>query len=428
LLDAVSRPSLRDIAIVLAVLGVICVCTMIWGHSSRETSEGRSTQEARTPFSFWPSAVSVAAGAFCLLALPSVATRIPSIHYVVARLHSDVLNAHDLAVQRRGYYEELDITRKANWQWQKENMPEGWGKGLKVFYRQRSDFMLTEIAPSVSTVLGGGPISSNRWGMRDRDYEKAKPAKTYRVVLLGGSHDQGTGVKEDETYENVVEDRLNRERPEAGYSRYEILNMSVGNTGLFQRLLRLEEQGFQFQPDAVILSVGSGDRQFFSRHLTQTMSQGIEPPPGYREMLAEVSRKAGVNGKMPEMMIERRLQPYFNEMYEWTFRRFAKECKERGIHPLIVYRPEPVDLEGWESSRSEMIHLARAAGVEVIDLTGAFDSVTDRDTLILAKWDHHTNALGHRLLANKLYERLVATLGGAPRQEAATTNTAKPTN
>src|SRR5262245_19601475 len=99
--------------------------------------------------------------------------------------------------------------------------------------------MLTDIAPSVSTVLGGGPISSNRWGMRDRDYEKAKPAKTYRIVLLGGSHDQGTGVKEDETYENVVEDRLNHERPEAGYSRYEILNMSVGNTGLFQRLLRL---------------------------------------------------------------------------------------------------------------------------------------------------------------------------------------------
>ena len=418
LVDAVSRPTLRDLAIVFGVLGVICICGMIWGRSSRETSEGRSTQEARKPFSFWPSAASVAIGALCLLAAPSVATRtVPSVHYIIARLHSDVLNARDLAVQRRGYYEELDIARMDNWQWRKTEIPEGWGKGLKLFYRQRSDFMLTEIAPSVSTILGGGPIRSNRWGMRDRDYEKIKPPKTYRVVLLGGSHDQGTGVKEDETYENVVEDRLNGEPPDARYSRYEILNMSVGKTGLLQRLLRLEEQGFQFEPDAVILSVGAGDRQFFSRHLSKTLSLGIEPPPGYREILEQVSRKAGIHGKMPEVMIERRLQPYFGELYEWTFRRLAQQCEEHGVRPLVIYRPEPVDFEGWEkASRGEMIGLARAAGLEVIDLSQAFDSVTDRDTLMLAKWDHHTSALGHRLLANKLYDGLVPVLFGAPRQ------------
>jgi hypothetical protein len=414
LIDAASRPTLRDIAIILAALGAICVCGMIWGRSSRETSEGRSTQEARKPFSFWPSAGAVAAGALCLLVAPSVATRtIPSIQYIVARLHGDVLNARDVALQHHGYYEELDVARMDIWQWRQIGKPEDWGKGYKVFYRQRSDFMLTDIAPSVSTFLGGAPIRSNRLGMRDREYDTIKPPNTYRIVLLGASHDQGSGVKEDETYENLVEDRLNRELPSLQYSRYEILNMSVGQHGLFQRLLRLEQQGFQFEPDAVILSIAAADEQFLLRHLSRALSLGIEPPPDYREILERVTRKAGIQGKMPDVMIERRLQPYVGELYEWAFRRFAQQCKQHGIHPVVIYRPAPVDFQGVEQAdRSEVIRLARAAGLEVIDLSPTFDSVLDRDTLMIAKWDDHTTAFGHRLLAGKLYDGLVPLLFG----------------
>jgi hypothetical protein len=44
----------------------------------------------------------------------------------------------------------------------------------------------------------------------------------------------------------------------------------------------------------------------------------------------------------------------------------------------------------------------------VLDLYGALASVEDRSKLWIAPWDDHTNALGHRLLAEKLVERLVA--------------------
>jgi hypothetical protein len=415
LIDAASRPSVREVMIVFGALLLICVCGMVWGWSSRETSEGRGTQATRAPFHFWPSAATVAIGALCLLILPSIATRvIPRFKPVIARLHGDTLNARDMAQQRRGYYEELDVGGIDNWQWGEAGAPEGWGKGLKVFYRQRSDFMLTDINPSVSTFLGGAPISSNSLGMRDREYTTIKPPNTYRIVLLGSSHDLGSGIKEDETYENVVEDRLNHELRDSHYSRYEILNMSVGMSGLFQRLLRLEEQGFQFKPDAVILSVAAGDEQFLFRHLSRALSLGIEPPPDYRQILERVTRSAGIDRKMPEVMIERRLQPYGDELYEWAFQRFAQQCKQRGIHPLVVFRPAPVDFQGVEQAdRSEVIRLARAAGLEVIDLSPAFDSVRDRNTLIIAKWDHHTTARGHRLLADKLYERLVPLLFGS---------------
>jgi len=437
LLDAASEPSWRDIAIILAVFALVCVCGMLWGRSSRETSEGRSTQEARKPFSFWPSAGTVAIGALCLLTAPSIATQvIPGLKPVVARLHGDVLNARDMTLQRRGYYEQLDVRGMDNWMWrQMKNVQFGgaaehaagggseaemaheWDDGKKVFYRDRRDFLLKEIVPSVSTNFCGTAVTSNHLGMRDREYEKAKPAKTYRLVLVGSSHEQGNGVKDDQTYENLVEDSLNRQLSSRGYSRYEILNLSVSGYSILQRLLRLEQEGFEYQPDAAVLCMAAVDHQFLIDHLRKALTSGFLPPSGYREFLDQITRKARVHGKMPYAMIERRLLPYVTEIDDWAFRRFAEQCRQRGVRPLVMYRPAPVDVEGLEQTgRSEVHRLAQAAGLEVIDLTSAFDSVDDRSKLILTEWDLHTNALGHRLLAEKFYHDLVRLLW--PQSEA----------
>jgi hypothetical protein len=421
LIDAASRPTFRDVMIVLGALLLICVCGMLWGWSSRETSEGRKPAASSGPFHFWRSAVAVTAGSICLLAGPSLATwTMPATKGLVARVHSDVLNVRDMNQQRRGYYEELDVRPTGNWGWHGAEEPEGWSKGKRAFFRERSDFLLRDLVPSMSTVLGGTPCTSNSLGMRDREYQKAKPANTYRIVLLGASNDMGTGVKNDQTYENLVEDNLNSRVPDARYSRYEILNLSVAADSILQRVLRLEQEGLEFQPDAAMLSVTAVDEQFIASHIRKALIQGIEPAPGYREMVQSVVRRAHVNGKMPAEMIERRLQPYFTELCNWSFQRFAQQCAQRGVRPIVVYRPAPADFSGLESAgRSKMLGLARAAGLEVIDLSSAFDSVADRSSLILAKWDDHTTALGHRLLADKLYEGLVPLLFASPSKQQA---------
>jgi hypothetical protein len=422
LLDAASSPTLRDIAIVASVVVVVCICGMLWGQSSRETSEGRGTQASREPFHFWRSATVVTLGALCLLAVPSIATRLdPNIQKSIARLHGDVLNARDLATQRRGYYEELDVARTENWQWHIAEDPEGWREGDKVFFRDRHDFLLREIVPSVSTALGNAKITSNHLGMRDREYDWAKPQGTYRIVLLGASNDMGFGVKDEETYENVAEDHLNQQPPPPGYSRYEILNLSVASYSILQRVLRLEESGFDLQPDAAILSVSAADEQFLASHLRKALIAGLDPPPEYRAIIERAVRGGGVNGKMPAVMIERRLQPYATELWQWSFHRFAQQCRQHGVRPLILYRPVPVDFAGVEPAiRSKALELARAEGVEIIDLSPAFDSVTDRNTLILGKWDDHTTPLGHRLLAETLYKDLVQVLESTPAPVSST--------
>src|SRR6266568_564097 len=133
LIDAASRPTLREVMIVLGTLLLICVCGMLWGWSSRETSEGRKPAATSGPFHFWRSAVAVTAGSICLLAAPSVATwTVPASRGLIARIHNDALNARDMAQQRRGYYEELDVGRGDNWGWHGAEEPEGWSKGRKA--------------------------------------------------------------------------------------------------------------------------------------------------------------------------------------------------------------------------------------------------------------------------------------------------------
>src|SRR6266700_2348542 len=110
LVDAASRPTFREVMIVLGALLLTCICGMVWGWSSRETSEGRKPAATSGPFHFWRSAVAVTAGSICLLAAPSVATwTVPASRGLIARIHNDALNARDMAQQRRGYYEELDV-------------------------------------------------------------------------------------------------------------------------------------------------------------------------------------------------------------------------------------------------------------------------------------------------------------------------------
>jgi hypothetical protein len=407
LADAFANAKLLDVAIIIGVLAGVAVAAMYLGRSSRETSEGKSLKNAQAPFYFWRSAMSVGGSAAVLLLLPFMAAKaFPETKAIVARLRHESLNARDLAQQRRGYYEELDAGRVDNRVGVRVDEPSGWNEGTKIMYRDTTNFLQREIVPSSAGILSGKAARANALGMRDREYDKTKPANTRRIVLLGSSHELGVGINEDEVFENLTEDRLNRERPE---TRWEILNMSVAGSSLLEKMLRLEQIGFGYQPDAVFFCANSWDWNLQIRHLKKALAQNVTAPPGYRELLDRIVNRAGVSATTPDIMFERRLRPHMGEIYQWVFARLAEQCRQRGIPPFVVYRPATFDVEGAEkTAQTELLPLARAAGLEIIDLTPAYDAVEDRGTLVLAQWDDHTSALGHKLLGEKLYEGTTA--------------------
>lgn len=100
-------------------------------------------------------------------------------------------------------------------------------------------------------------IKFNSKGLRDYEYEYEKPKDTFRVLLLGSSFSQALQVNLDQTYENLVEKKLNENKQNK--KMYEIINTAVGGWGTAQEFFYLRTEGLKYDPDLIILDFSIRD-------------------------------------------------------------------------------------------------------------------------------------------------------------------------
>jgi hypothetical protein len=268
----------------------------------------------------------------------------------------------------------------------------------------------------------GVPSQFNRWGMRDRDYEQEPAPGTYRIALVGASFAAGEGVAEHETFENVLEDRLNREAPQARGPRVEILNFAVRAHTPAQFLFRFEHKALAFRPQALFFVTNPSHLQDAVHHLAQVAVRGIPIP---YERLAVLARAAGAGKDVPEEIVRRRLAPNRDKVLFCIYREVVELCRRHGVSPYWILLPEP-ELEVSEEQRAIMRPLAEAAGFTTVDLSHLYDG-QDPWSLQIAPWDWHPNARGHQAIAEALHQALAAnglppTIGApVPRSPASPT-------
>lgn len=324
---------------------------------------------------------------------------------VVRDLWVERLSAPDVDLLTRGYYENLLFANRFNSQLYEIYMkrPDNWPTLRETDAgRFTGDFLRDELVPMSSIVFHGAPFSTNRWGMRDKDYEKEKPAKTYRVALLGGSGIVGGGVRDDEVFEWLLEDRLNKKNRGEAFAHYEILNFGVDAYTALQQLKIMEEKVMPFQPDAVFYTATTRAQRNLIRHLVLSVQSGVDIPYPY---LIDVINKANVNKETPTEIAYKSLKPYGREILSWVFQRISSLCQQQNIVPVGVYFPLLQKIENDPSKAAEVMQLAKDAGFMTIDLTGLWDNC-DVQSLRVAEWDWHFNAKGHRILADRLYTDL----------------------
>ena len=324
---------------------------------------------------------------------------------MIKDLKTNKLNFQDAALLEKGYYENLTNVNQFNTQLWELYMkkPHDWIViSQSKASRLTGDFLGLELVPSTSTIFLGKKLSTNRWGMRDRDYEQTPPPNTYRIALLGGSLTMGSGVEDNEICEWVLEERLNRENQGGTYAKYEILNFSVGGYGPIRRMMTLENKALPFQPNAVFFVAHPRDYHHAIHLLVLKSRAGVDIPYDY---LKEIVHKAGVDKETSEAEAARRLKPYGDEIVAWSYRRTMEICKERGILPVWILMPSGVGMYEPEDF-SKLTRFAGEAGFIVLDLSHIFDN-QEAESLRVAPWDWHPNAKGHRLIAHRLHDALL---------------------
>ena len=256
-----------DIAVLPLGIGAAGV---LLGGRQREVSRA-GPGSVRTEDRFWREAamVSFGAAALILIALrPGLLTPIsPQLSNLVIDVKERAsLNPADIERLRRGYYEDLgDITRFNSELWAvMGDRPPGWIDKVNQS-RERTDGIRFDFVPSSTAVFKGATRTINSLGMRDWEYPLVPGQGTFRIALLGSSHDMGSGVEDGEAYENLVENRLNAELGPVTGLTYEILNFSHGGYTPIQKLETLRLKVLDFEPDLVIYAAASNEIEWVFR-------------------------------------------------------------------------------------------------------------------------------------------------------------------
>jgi hypothetical protein len=352
----------------------------------------------------------------------------PEFSTAMHSLRSGSLSRIDRAKMERGYYENLtDVSRFNSQLWEVyAKKPRDWmeveNAGLKRFV---DNFAQTELIPSIVSTTKYGVVTTNRWGMRDQEYSDQPAPNAFRAVMLGASSVMGWGVADDATFEAVLENRLNRERANAPFAKYELLNFGVPGYQPPQQLVNFE-RSLALHPNAVIYVATGREQSRAANYLAEVVMKGIAIPYA---PLRDVVAKAGVAKGMTETEARQRLAPYGNEILAYCYQELADQARKNGMKALIwVFLPP--DIEGsWQREASDAIQIAEKAGFIVLNLEEAFKNV-DVTTLRLAEWDHHPNTLGHKMIADQLFsgmvERADQVFGGGSRVVSVTDSAAKP--
>ena len=393
-----------DVAVVLGVLGVVALAAFI---SQRYALGAPSALSIRRRSWQHPLLGALPLACFWVAGVPALADRVPDgLRTVAQRARGVELNTFDAERLQRGYYEEIVGVNRFNGElWEvyargekdEDREHEGLGGFMDDGYGNRC------FLPHVNTMFKGGRFITNRWGIRDRDYEKEPGPNTRRIAVLGPSYVMGSGVNNGEPFEQLVEDRLNGEWFSRTGLHYEFLNFGLPWASVAE-IAAIVDSGrvASFKPSVVLVVGNMYSEDAIENDLWRRLKND-QPLPESLDQVLPAEELAAVT---TEAELERLVAPHGEALVRWALNITAEAT--RRMEALPVYALIPMPFEPFDfPHRHDLLQAAGDAGFIVIDMRRVFDG-QPREKLVLSSADRHPNADGHRVIANRLYTELMA--------------------
>ena len=287
--------------------------------------------------------------------------------------------------------------------------------------------------PGQTTVtrVGSLPVRVDADGFRGAPLDHPKAAGTIRIFALGASTTFGWGVRQEDTYEQVLQRMLDdTARARGSAVRYEVVNGGVIGFNLRQSLRYMRRIATRLQPDGFIVTYTFNDA--WNRF-------GSAGAPALGRILSGVRIKNALRR---------------SALYDWLVdfvarRRWAGAAARGAGQAALVQTADgpatPADLADFEATLDSMLALgpgarlslalvvpaardqgapwprqaamtsfAARARLPLLDLFPAFGA-RDADSLYLDGDAVHPSRRGHALIARLLYAELCrAALGAGP--------------
>lgn len=293
-----------------------------------------------------------------------------------------------------------------------------------------------------TSVDGSWKFATNSKGMRDtREFSYEKPAGTLRVLALGDSHTQGYEVRQDATFSAVLERYLAKHG-----RRAEVINAGVSGFSTAEELLYLENEGYKYQPDVVVLGFFANDFEdnlkagLFKLDADKLVPLKREHIPGvkiqnaiysvpgvpwlsensyayslvfngvwvhFKTALAERSRKSNGPADSPELeyAVATRTghSTYETGLAAALLQRMSEYCKARGIRLIVVDIPQP----RGRYEMAESVPAGMLREVELVDSRALLGGLDGAAEVHVAHGHRHISELTHTLIGVELGKRIL---------------------
>lgn len=321
---------------------------------------------------------------------------------VLRELQIDKLSRGDAMAMIDGYYEELNDQSLQSGPFLGDPRKKRTDAAVDFgdLIQPRMDILEHDLVPGWKGTLAGAATSINRWGMRDGDRTLAKPADTYRIAVVGSSVVMGYGLRDDETFPAVLEQRMNQQF--ATDSRhFEVLNFGVGRYAPLHRRILIESKVLAFAPDLILYIAHQDEVYGSTRRVAAAYSHRLDlKDPDLDALIAE----AGVTETTSEPMVQIILERHHAEILKAIYQRLRLESDKAHAKLLLVYVPIPGNHDLPFDARICMT-IAEEAGIRSIDLSEWWGDRNPEEVLLRSR-DLHGNSLGNQLIAERVLEVL----------------------
>jgi lysophospholipase L1-like esterase len=257
-----------------------------------------------------------------------------------------------------------------------------------------------EHVPDSSAHLMGVDVTINSDGLRDAEYPVGRTG-AYRVAVLGDSLTFGWGVAKEDSFEALIEQRWNQQRP------VELINFGHGNYNTEQQVSLFRKKGLKYRPDKVVVFYFINDAE-----VTPVRSKWT-PLARLRSVTFLWSRVRGLLSRSDSTAT---FQSFYADLYrddqpgfialQQAFIELRDLCRREGIELQVVLLPELHDLVNYPfaGEYAKVSRFLADNGIAALDLTPAFAGYEDAQSLWVAPDDAHPNELAHQMIADYAFD------------------------
>lgn len=224
------------------------------------------------------------------------------------------------------------------------------------------------------------------YGIRDRDYSKAKPDGTIRILVIGDSIGYGFCTDNEALLlDDLFMKKLERSLQKTFPTPVEVINLCVSGYDTVQEVEFLVEKGLDLDPDLVLVSYCLNDNFDASmelQHFKQQSQFGIDSEIGQKVFLSShLARIIYLRNWTPERQAPQKKTREKITRTERGFERLAALAQDEGFQPVVVVFPlfEPIKTYRWHKSHRRVADLGKKFGIPVLDLLEPFLTVSDGD-------------------------------------------------